>query len=431
MKTPVAPKSVTLQEESATIAKKKIAFAALHHRDFRLFLVTTMLAMMADNIEHVISYWLLFQKFHSPVLAGFADISHWTPFLLLSVYFGGVADRYDCRKIIQAAQIMYMGVSAAWAFFFFTGTIQVWHASVLLVIHGIAGVLWTPAEQLLIHDIVGAEHIQSAVRLNATARMLGILFGPAVGAGLMLWLGPSFGLLANALIYLPLTLWLVVVPYTGHLREGAPPKRAIGWKDAVNVIREVAHNRPIITMVILGGSASLFVGNAFQTQMPGFAHDLGTEKADFAYGALLTASAAGAVFGGFLLEGKGWLKANARTAIICAILWCVVLTAFAFSTNYTLSLVLLFCGGILNLSFYSTAQAIVQLQAPSHLRGRLIGLFSMSAFGLRAFSGVTVGIVGALIGIHWSLALSAMALMAVTIALLAFVQSAEGGGEFG
>ena len=27
-----------------------------------------MLAMMADNIEHVISYWLLFQKFHSPVL---------------------------------------------------------------------------------------------------------------------------------------------------------------------------------------------------------------------------------------------------------------------------------------------------------------------------------------------------------------------------
>src|SRR5438132_9213205 len=47
--------------------------------------VGTMLAMMADNIEHVVSYWLLFEKFHSPVLAGFADISHWTPFLLLSV----------------------------------------------------------------------------------------------------------------------------------------------------------------------------------------------------------------------------------------------------------------------------------------------------------------------------------------------------------
>jgi hypothetical protein len=83
-------------------------------------------------------------------------------------------------------------------------------------------------------------------------------------------------------------------------------------------------------------------------------------------------------------------------------------------------LALLFFAGILNLSFYSTAQAIVQLLSPSHLRGRLIGLFSMSAFGLRAFSGVTIGVVGGLIGIHWSLAISAMALLAVTVSLLAF-----------
>jgi hypothetical protein len=42
----------------------------------------------------------------------------------------------------------------------------------------------------------------------------------------------------------------------------------------------------------------------------------------------------------------------------------------------------------------------------------------MSSMGLRAFSGVTVGVLGSLIGIHWSLALSATALMAVTTALL-------------
>jgi hypothetical protein len=75
----------------------------------------------------------------------------------------------------------------------------------------------------------------------------------------------------------------------------------------------------------------------------------------------------------------------------------------------------------LAVAFYSIAQTIVQLEAPAPLRGRLIGLFSMSAFGLRAFSGVTVGVLGGLIGIHWSLALSAMALLAVTLALFAFV----------
>src|SRR5207245_3074065 len=118
------------------------SFTSLCHLSFLFLFIRTMLAMMADNIEHVVSYWLLFQKFHSPTLAGFAEVSHWTPFLLLSVYFGGIADRYDCRRVIQVAQVMYMGVSAAWAVLFYTNTIQVWQASVLLIIHGVAGGFW-------------------------------------------------------------------------------------------------------------------------------------------------------------------------------------------------------------------------------------------------------------------------------------------------
>jgi len=410
---------------------QKVAFAALKHRHFRGFFFTTMLAMMADNIEHVISYWVLFEKFQSPVLGGFAVISHWTPFLFLSVYFGGLADRHDCRRLIQIAQIMYMFVSAAWAYFFFTGTIEIWHACVLLVIHGIAGVFWTPAEQLIIHDIVGPDDLPSAVRLNATSRQLGILFGPAVGGGLLLWLGASAGLVVNALIYVPFTIWLALVPYTGHTRDGMSARRALRWRDAFDVIRDIADNRPIVTMIVLGGAASLFVGNAFQANMPEFAYDLGTEKADFAYSALLAANAAGSVFGGFVLDGKAWLAPTVKSAIACAILWCLTMTAFAFSQNYPLSLGLLFVAGALNLSFYSIAQTIVQLEAPLALRGRLIGLFSMSAYGLRAFSGLTIGVVGGLIGIHWSLALSSMILLAVTVALFAFTAQGQSSEELG
>jgi MFS family permease len=417
----VSETSKAIDATGAAETTEKVAFAALQHRDFRPYFFATMMAMMADNIEHVISYWLLYQKFHSPVLAGFAIISHWTPFLLFAVYFGALADRYDCRKIIQVAQVMYMGVSVGWAILFYTGALQVWHACLLLVIHGMAGVLWGPGSQLLIHDIVGSEHLQSAVRLNATSRQLGILFGPAVGGAMLLLLGPSAGLAINALIYLPLTVWLLTVPYTGHSQHGgAAPQRAIRWKDAIDVIRDVADNRPIITMVVLGGCASLFVGNAFQAQMPQFAHDLGTEKVDFAYSALLAANAGGAVVGGFLLEGRGWLKPGVKNAIVCAILWCLAITGFAVSYSYVLSLALLFFAGLLNLAFYSMAQTIVQIMAPVQLRGRLIGLFAMSSMGLRAFSGVTVGVAGGWIGIHWSLAISALALLAVTGAMFAF-----------
>ena len=75
---------------------------------YRAQFTTYVLAMMADNIEHVISYWVVFQKFHSPALAGFAVLSHWLPFLLFSVAVGSLADRYDPRRIIQCGMLLFM-----------------------------------------------------------------------------------------------------------------------------------------------------------------------------------------------------------------------------------------------------------------------------------------------------------------------------------
>lgn len=168
------------------------------------------------------------------------------------------------------------------------------------------------------------------------------------------------------------------------------------------------------------------MGNAFQAQMPEYAHDLGTDQEGFGYSALLAANAAGAVIGGLLLEGRGFLQPRVRTAIVCTFLWCFVIAGFAAATSYPLALVLLLLAGIFNLAFYSMAQTLVQLEAPPSLRGRLIGLFHMSSLGLRAFSGVTVGMLGGLIGVHWSLGLSAMVLLAVTIALFALTVPGSG-----
>jgi hypothetical protein len=74
------------------------SFAAMKSPAYRLQFVSFVLAMMADNIEHVISYWVVFQKFYSPALAGFAVLSHWLPFLFFSVAVGGLADRFDSRQ---------------------------------------------------------------------------------------------------------------------------------------------------------------------------------------------------------------------------------------------------------------------------------------------------------------------------------------------
>ena len=69
------------------------SYAALRYPASRIYLLGAALAMMADSIEHVISYWIIFEKFQSPSLAGFAVIAHWVPFLLCSIWAGALADR--------------------------------------------------------------------------------------------------------------------------------------------------------------------------------------------------------------------------------------------------------------------------------------------------------------------------------------------------
>jgi MFS family permease len=379
-------------------------------------------AMMADSIEHVISYWVIFEKFNSPALNGFAIVSHWLPFLLFSVYAGALADRFDPRRLIQIGMVIFMLVSIAWGVLFLTDTLQMWHAAVLLVAHGIAGVLWSPPSQVLLHDIVPRDQLQSAVRLNATSRYLGMLFGPAVGGGILLLFGPEKGILFNALLYLPTILWLWKAPYGPKFRtEQGPPPRAIrGLSDILAAIRNVAADRTLLSMTLLAGGASLFVGTAYQAQMPGFAHDLGHGDADLSYSLLLSADAAGALTAGLLLESRGLLQPNPRTAFLLAIVWCCSLAGFAMSSVYGLSMALLFVAGFVELSFFSMAQTLVQLRAPPEVRGRVIGVYSMAALGMRTFSGVTIGVVGAMIGIHWSLALSATLLLTLILTLAAF-----------
>jgi MFS family permease len=395
-------------------------FSALRHPDYRRYFALTMLSQIADNIEHVISYWVMFQAFHSPVLGGFAVISHWVPYLLFSVYTGALADRYDCRKLIQLSQGLFMVASLSWAVLFVTGWLQVWHAAVILLVHGAAGVIGAPATQLMIHDIVGAGRLPSAIRLAATGRYLAILLGPAIGGGLMLLLGPAYGLFANAVIYLPFTLYLTRIRYTGHSHDAAAARRTprFGWAETRHLLGEARKDPRLLSMVALGGITSFFVGNAFQAQMPEYAHHLGTDEAGTWYSMLLAANAAGAVVGALGLEAVSAVKPRTRTAIACAIAWGVLMAFFPAAHTYRVAVVLLVLAGIFNIAFTSMAQTIIQLFAPPRIRGSMVGLFNSSILGLRAGSGLTVGVLGGVIGVQWSLTLSSLAVVVIALGLL-------------
>lgn len=394
----------------------------MRHPGFLAFLITFFLTMMADNIEHVLSYWVIFRKFHSPALGGFAVIAHWLPYLLFSVFVGALNDRFDPRRLIQLGGALFAIVSIGWGYFFITDTLQMWHAMLLLVLHGCSGVFWMTSSQVLLYDIVGPEGLPSAVRLNASARYLGMLAGPGVGSLIMRTVGTTHGIFLNACFYLPLLLWLWRAPYGPKFRSAVVtgPKRAIrGLSDIIDTIRDIKDIPVLVAMTLLAGTASFFVGNSYQAQMPNFAIDLGHGDPGIAYSALLGADAAGALLGSLWLElSGGFTRLKTSLALLLAMAWAIALAGFAQSKQYEFALVTLFLAGFFELSFSTVTQTLVQLNAPAQIRGRVLGLFNMSSSGLRTFAGITVGLLGSLATIHTSLAASAACVLVTALVLL-------------
>jgi MFS family permease len=410
-------------------AAQPAKFAALRNPECRTYLGGAALAMMADNIEHVITYWVIWQKFHSPALTGFEVISHWLPFLLLSPYFGALADRYDCRKLIQGSQALFMAVSLAWGILFATGTLTVWDACVLLILHGMAGALWAPPEQLLLEDFVGPADLPSAIRLNSTARSLGILCGPVVGSALLLGLGPTRGIWVNIAFYLPLTILMARARFTGHNRTGIVARERVGALTAVRVFRDVSRDRVLAAMIILAGLGSFFVGSAMQTSMPSIASSTTGISSGTAYGVLLFANGLGGVLGGLLLEGTGWIRLSVRAALWSTVVYGASTVFFAVSHDYLVAAPLLVVGGIANLAALSITQTVVQLRAPREKKGQVIGVYGVGANGMRIGSGLTVGLLGAAVGLRPALAWSSAALCACVAILAVYLAVAARRGR--
>src|ERR1700722_9028009 len=410
-----------VEPADAKAAAQPAKFAALRNPTCRVYLGGATLAMMADNIEHVITYWVVWERFHSPALTGFEVISHWVPFLLLSPYFGGLADRYDCRKLIQASQGLFMAGSLAWGILCATGTLTVWNACILLILHGMAGALWAPPEQLMLEDFVGPAELPSAIRLNSTARSLGVLCGPVVGSALLLGLGPERGIWVTIAFYLPLTVLMARTRFTGHTRGGVMARERVTPLAAVRVFRDVSRDRVLAVMIILAGLGAFFVGAAMQTVMPSIAATTTGISSGTAYGVLLFANGLGGVLGGLLLEGTGWIRLSVRAALWSTLVYGACTVFFALSHDYLFAAPLLVVGGIANLAALSITQTVVQLRAPREKKGQVIGVYGVGANGMRIGSGFTVGLFGAVVGLRTALGLSAAALVVCVLVLAAYL----------
>ncbi|HEY8450471.1 MAG TPA: MFS transporter, partial [Bacillota bacterium] len=286
---------------------------------------------------------------------------------------GLVADRVSKRRLLLVTQSLAAAQSLLLAVLTATGALQVWHLYVLATWLGIANALDHPARQSFIYELVGRQAIASAVALNAALMNTSRIVGPAVGGLGITLIGFAGCFFVNALSFLGMIVALLLIS-GGQQQRRAPVERGGSLLRGLREGLAYARRTPAVLLVLIVLAFLGTFGYNFTTILPLIArYAVGTDPEGF--GVLTGALGAGS------LVAAVWMSARAspsqRQLLAGACAFSVLLIGVALSRSFFLTLALLIPLGFASVVFTTCAQALLQLEAPDHLRGRVMSIYTL------------------------------------------------------
>lgn len=393
-------------------------FVALRNPTFRLYWLASTCSSLGDTFEAVVRNWLVWELTKSPFWLGIANFCHWLPFSLLALHAGVLADRVDNRKLIRISELFYLSSAVIMALLVLTGAADLRVLLLLLVLHGIGGGISQPSRQVLVHNIVGREALLNAVSLNSSARQCLQIIGPPLAGWALVTIGAGWGYVITAALFLPLivTLTIMRVERT-HQRADASAQSA--WRSLQEGITYVRSKPVLLGLLAMVATPTVLIGTSFNSMMPYFA-DKVFHTGAAGYSFLLSATGVGAILGALALSFMRTVTHKGKVVIGCALAYALLVITFALSAPYVpvlLGSLVLAMGGMTYVIYQTSMNTLLQLAAPDAIRGRVMGLYSMSTFGLQIFNGPVVGTLAVMLSVSAALTIVATAIVAITTAI--------------
>jgi MFS family permease len=373
-------------------------FAAMRHRDFRLFLIGQFVSLCGTWMQTVAQGWLVFRLTNSAFAVGLVTALGSLPILVFTLYGGVVADRVNRRRFVLVLQGFKLAEALALAVLTHLGLITVPLIMVLAVFAGLASAFEVPARQAMLSEMVDRADLMNAIALNSSAFHAARVVGPAVAGGLIGTVGIAACFYANAASYLAVIVALAVM-------HASTPRHPGGGAGVLEAFREgfayVFGNRWPRALVVIVATFSIF-GFSFVTMMPVFAHDT-LRLTAAGYGALVSAIGVGATAGALFMAAVAARARRARLVLGSSLLFGAVLTAAAFSPTFPAAVVLFGATGCFMALNGIAANTMLQSEAPDHLRGRVMGFYSFLVLGVAPFGALQAGWVAEHLGVRAAL----------------------------
>ncbi|HET6950525.1 MAG TPA: MFS transporter [Acidimicrobiales bacterium] len=377
-------------------------FAALRHRNFRLFFAGQLVSQVGNWLTLVAQTLLVLKLTDSGIALGVLAAAQFGPILLLGPWAGLVADRSDKRRLLLVVQTLAMVQSFVLAALAFSGEPPVGAIYGVAVFGGVTMAFDNPTRRSFVTEMVPEAEINNAVSLNSALMTSSRVVGPALAGLLISTVGYGWAFLADGLSYLAVLagLWLM---RTEELRPAPVTPRARGQvREGLRYVR----NRPelFVPMVMMAVIGTLSYN--FATVFPLFVtRDL--HAGDTVFTVLFSTVSMGSVVGALITARRN--DTGIRRVSVAALGYGVTMAAMAVTPTVPLAVVVGVVLGFWSISFLVASTAIVQIKAAPEMRGRVLALQAMLFLGSTPVGGPIVGWVADQFGARWSVALGAAA----------------------
>jgi MFS family permease len=377
-------------------------FAALRYPNYRLWFAGQLVSLFGTWMQTTAQGYLVYQLTQSSAYLGYVAFAAGVPTWLFTLYAGVVADRIRKRTLLVITQASMMILAFTLSALTFLGVIQAWHIIVLACLLGIANAFDAPSRQSFTLEMVSREDLPNAIALNGTMFNAATAAGPAVAGLIYAVAGPAWCFAINGASFMAVIVALMLMRLD-HVPRPRVTKSALA--DLREGLRYVLATDSVRMIIATIGAFSL-IGMGLVALMPAWAVKvLGGNAAT--NGLLLSARGAGSLVGALLIATLAHRKIKGRLLSMGGFAMALFLLVFSALRWLPLSMLALAGMGWGFMMVVNSANALVQMQVPDELRGRVMGIYTLVFFGMGPIGALLSGLLAARIGEVATIALAA------------------------
>ena len=343
-------------------------FHALRHRDFRLFIAGQVVSLTGTWMQSLALAWLVYRLTGSTILMGTVGFATHLPVLLLGPIAGLVCDRYSRRKVVIAAQSLFLIQASLLAWLTLSGRISITHILALAFLLGVANAFDIPGRQSLYIHMVGKDDLANAITLNSMSFNSARVVGPSIGGLCVALFGEGVCFAVNAVSY------LAVIGSLLAMRRPEPARAAFTHSSPFRYLAEGFRyawtHRRVRALLIVTALANIATTPA-SVLGPVFADQIfhrGSQGLGFLSGAL----GFGAVAGTFALARQARPDQLPRIVLSSAGLAAIALTIFAVSPAFYVSIAAQLLGGYAIFRLLASVNSLIQSSIDDAFRGSFL-----------------------------------------------------------